>query len=119
MWTTPFPVGKPVGVLVRVKGTLAALGGCAALDPPCALQLIATTGNGRNSHFVRGALAQTTAYCEALDLARAKCRSARGPILTSRSGPISPSGEDEDEDGHVTPLAALEALRQRLERRSV
>lgn len=50
------PRGEYVGVLGRIKGALAPLGGCAALDPPCALQPIAITGNGENSHFVRPSL---------------------------------------------------------------
>lgn len=41
---------------MRVKGALAPLAGCAALDPPCALQPVAMTGNGENWHFVRQSL---------------------------------------------------------------
>lgn len=39
------PPDKAAGVLERVKGTLAPLGGCAALDPPSALPVLALTGN--------------------------------------------------------------------------
>jgi MacB-like periplasmic core domain len=44
------PPIQEVGVLARVKGSRARRGGCAALDPPCALQLIAPTGNGAGWH---------------------------------------------------------------------
>lgn len=43
-------------MLGRIKGALAPLGGCAALEPPCALQSVAITGKGRTSHFVRPSL---------------------------------------------------------------
>lgn len=38
------PPGETAGVLERVKGSLAPLGGCAALDPPSALPVLGTYG---------------------------------------------------------------------------
>ena len=44
------PCDEHVAVLGRVKGTLAPLGGYAALDTPCALQLVALKGNAAKWH---------------------------------------------------------------------
>ena len=54
------PCGESVGVLGRAKCALAALGGGAARDPPCALHSVAAMGNRPQWHSSPRASAQST-----------------------------------------------------------
>ena len=78
----------------HTKGPLAPLGVCAALDPPCALQVVAVKGNGPKWHSTPMSLREEDPYCEGPRFGARQLCFAGGPLFASRSGPILASGEE-------------------------